>query len=235
MNRTRWHFGLASTLLLFFALSLASPCFSGTLQLKVGPNGCFMRKEIQSVKELRYKNIVRQGLDYSCGSAALATIIKYYYGRNALTEQDIVKDILEKGDDARIKDKGFSLLDLKQYAERQGFRAEAYKIEADQLSQLSIPIIVLMEVKNYKHFVVLKGVKNNKVYLGDPAYGHRVVKLEEFSKSWNNIFLAVLGTNPDKDLYKLHQLNVSKKDAWSLRQTALPLHFMTRPFEMNCN
>ena len=47
--------------------------------------------KIEPFSELKFKNIVHQAYDYSCGSAALVTILKYHLGLE-VTETAIVPD-----------------------------------------------------------------------------------------------------------------------------------------------
>ena len=41
-----------------------------------------------------------------------------------------------------------------------------------------------MNTRGYKHFVVFKGIKDERIYLADPAYGNRSVPFKEFVGSW---------------------------------------------------
>src|SRR5690242_8913194 len=44
---------------------------------------------MEPLSELKYKNIVRQAYDYSCGSAALVTILKYHLGLEVSEQQSM--------------------------------------------------------------------------------------------------------------------------------------------------
>ncbi len=46
--------------------------FAGVL-----PNGALLQQKVESMQERRYRNVVRQHTDYSCGAAALATILRH--------------------------------------------------------------------------------------------------------------------------------------------------------------
>ncbi|RLG09852.1 peptidase C39, partial [Candidatus Pacearchaeota archaeon] len=149
----------------FFLLSffLSQGIYSGEVEVKTGFSGVYIQKRILSIKELRFKNLVKQKYDLSCGSAALASLLKYYYNRN-ISEEDIIKDILTHGEIEKIKAHGFSMLDLKKSAERFGFKAEGYKVPVEKLHLIKIPTIILLDTNGYKHFVILKGVRGNKVF-----------------------------------------------------------------------
>ena len=223
------NFSLSFFLLSFF---LFQSVYSGEVEVKIGFNGLYIQKRVLSVKELRFKNLIKQKYDLSCGSAALASILKYYYNLN-ISEEDIIKDILTHGEIEKIKARGFSMLDLKQSAERFGFKAGGYKVPVEKLHLIKIPTIILLDTNGYKHFAILKGVKGNKVFLADPAYGHKVINIEKFKKSWNNILLAVFGKKSLKTVWELKSKEVSKENIWALRDTIITdLFFIRQPFEI---
>jgi hypothetical protein len=93
---------------------------------------------VQSVKlepfsELKYKHIVRQAFDYSCGSAALVTILNYHLGV-MVNEQQAMEGMLEKGEkDKIIERRGFSLLDMKRYVGSLGMSGAGFKAEIKDL------------------------------------------------------------------------------------------------------
>lgn len=69
-----------------------------------------------------------------------------------------------------------------------------------------MPTIVLLDFKGYLHFVVLKKVADDKVYLGDPALGDRILKIEDFIAGWNGVAFAVIGEGYQEDTPLLTQL-----------------------------
>ena len=69
---------------------------------------------LKSMKDLRDQGLVKQRFDYSCGAAALATILRYGFG-DEVTERDILKelfDLLSEDEEGLRRAEGFSLLDL---------------------------------------------------------------------------------------------------------------------------
>jgi len=213
-------------------LLLYKIAYPGEVEIKTGFNGVNIQKRILSVKELRFKNLIKQKYDLSCGSAALASILKYYYNLD-IGEEEIIKDILTHSDIKKIKSRGFSMLDLKESAERMGFKAEGYKVFVEKLPLVKLPTIILLDTNGYQHFVILKGIKGNKVFLADPAYGHKVMSIDDFKKSWNNILLAVFGKKPAETVWKLDNKEVPKENVWALRDTITTnFIFMRQPFEI---
>jgi|Deesub1362B_J571_1020462.scaffolds.fasta_scaffold21986_2 hypothetical protein len=156
------------------------------------PSGLYVRKQVVSLKESKFKNMVRQKYDLSCGAASLATILTYYFD-DKVDETEIVKYILQHGEKEKIAKKGFSLLDLKRFAESRNYLAAGYKgVRIENLKKLKLPSIILLNTGKYSHFVVLRGVKGDKVYVGDPAYGNRSMSIDAFKKDWNRVIFLVV-------------------------------------------
>lgn len=154
-----------------------------------------LSKRMHSLRDMRYRDLVRQGYDFSCGTAALATVLRYGYGID-VSEAGLIKQMLTKDNAREVLKSGFSMLDMKQYVEKHGMRAHGFRIEPQSLYQLQIPVIALMEVNGYRHFVVVKGAAAGRVMVADPAMGHRVVYERDFVKGWNGIVLAVVAEAP---------------------------------------
>jgi predicted double-glycine peptidase len=154
-----------------------------------------------SLKELRDRHVVKQRLDYSCGAAALATLLRYYFGEET-SEQDIIEWLKARltKDEMGVKAvRGFSLLDLKYVAQEKGYRAAGFKLTLEQLGQLAAPTIVPVQPFGYKHFAVLRGVDRGRVFLADPARGNLRMSLERFSSEWDGI-VFVLGRAGEEDI-----------------------------------
>lgn len=158
------------------------------------PNGMYVTKKVVSLREARYDNVIPQKYDLSCGAAALATILNYFF-EDRVDEVDIIKHILEYGNTQEIQEKGFSLLDLKKYAIEHGYLADGYRVDFTKLRQLKIPVIILFNSGSYSHFVVLKGIARGNAYIADPAYGNRSMALETFEENWNGVIFVVAGKN----------------------------------------
>ncbi|NLN59899.1 MAG: C39 family peptidase [Deltaproteobacteria bacterium] len=209
---------------------------AGMIEFKAGLQGTVLRKPVKSMKEMRYEGIVRQRLDISCGTAALATVLKYYYGQD-VSEEDVIADILNHGDREQIAQKGFSMLDLKRYTERMGgFRAEGYRVSFDSLKKLKLPSIVLLNLRGFNHFVVLRGVRGDRVFISDPIIGRRTINAGEFTDGWNGIVLLVLGKEQqfgNGDYFgKLQDLGVSKEEIWRIKDKYVGAPMLSAPFEI---
>lgn len=176
------------------------PLFAGTLSVSANPGG---RVEIPvqsggafsvpvvSMKEQRFEKTLHQQYDFSCGSAALATLLTHHYNF-PVSEQDIFREMFTNGDQAKIKKEGFSLLDIKHYLANHGFDADGYVVELEKLSVAKVPAIVLVKEQGYYHFVVVKGLRDGRVLIGDPSSGTRVISRNKFTEIWANNILFVI-------------------------------------------
>ncbi|WP_312936044.1 C39 family peptidase [Pseudomonas sp.] len=161
------------------------------------PGGAVVYKTVQSVRERRFADLVQQKTDFSCGAAALATVLKQAYWLD-VTEHQVIEGMLAESDQDSVKVQGFSMLDMKRYVEGIGMRARGYRVEPESLARITIPVVVLMDIRGYKHFVVLQRVDKGWAYVGDPVLGHKRYKFDDFVKGWNGIIFAVIGPGYDK-------------------------------------
>jgi predicted double-glycine peptidase len=142
----------------------------------------FKKKGIYSWVELKNKNLSRQKYDYSCGSASLATILKYFYNQD-IDEKFILKEILKrKKDKSSYRYVGLSFFDLENFVRKIGFRAIGLSVNIDSLRNLKIPVILYIRVRDDSHFTVFKGMSNNFVYLADPSFGNIKIRLSKFKE-----------------------------------------------------
>lgn len=165
---------------------------------------------IEPFSELKYKNIVHQAYDYSCGSAALVTILKYHLGID-VTEQQSMEGMMAFGEkDKIIERRGFSLLDMKRYLASLDVQSAGFRAEMADLLTLDQPGIVPIDYGGFKHFVVLRGVRGGLVFLADPAMGNITFPVEEFATLWdrNTLFLAY----PPKDRAPVMKLALSDNE-----------------------
>ncbi|AIR90990.1 C39 family peptidase [Pseudomonas cremoricolorata] len=183
--------------LLAALMCLNSLCLAAQMAVVALPGGNMVYKPVQSVRERRFADLVQQRTDFSCGAAALATVLKQAYWLD-VDEHQVIEGMLAESDQDTVKVQGFSMLDMKRYVERIGMRARGYRVEADSLQRITIPVVVLMDIRGYKHFVVLQRIDKGWVYIGDPVLGHKRYRFDDFVKGWNGIVFAVIGPGYDK-------------------------------------
>ncbi len=147
---------------------------------------------LEPFSELKYKHIVRQAYDYSCGSAALVTILNFHLGLK-VTEQQAMEGMLDKGEKEKIIERrGFSLLDMKRYVASLGVSGAGYRAEVKDLLALTEPAIVPIDYAGAKHFVVLRGIRDGVVYIADPSAGNIAFSVEDFARLWDKNTLFII-------------------------------------------
>lgn len=157
------------------------------------PSGLQFKKPVKTWKDLVEKNIVMQALDYSCGAASLATLMRYYFQETI--DEKVVLTTLTKilgADTVKNKRKaGFSLLDLKKAAEHLGYQAMGIKLQISALSKLRGPVLVHLKIPKGEHFVILRGIKADRVFLADPARGNLRMPITKFAQEWSGATLVL--------------------------------------------
>ena len=160
-----------------------------TLPMPTSSGGAYS-VHVTSWRDLPFRTVIRQQFDYSCGSAALATLLHFHYGL-PVREAEIFSAMYKAGDQDKIRKVGFSLLDMKHYLAAAGYSADGYKISMADFAKMSTPAIALIKTGAYRHFVVVKGVKGQEVLVGDPALGLRTYSRAQFEAMWSGIMFVI--------------------------------------------
>lgn len=140
-----------------------------------------------------------------CGPACLKMIAKYY-GKHFSFETLRARSFINR--------EGVSLLGISEAAESLGFRTRGIKLSFEQLrQQLILPCIAHWK---QQHFVVIRKIHKNKVYVIDPAFGAVIYSKEEFLQCWistveNNESLGIcLQLEPTPELYKADDEHINR-------------------------
>ncbi|HTH18051.1 MAG TPA: C39 family peptidase [Magnetospirillum sp.] len=167
----------------FVAALLVAPDFAGA------SDGA---KRVVSLAEQRNAQVVRQHWDLSCGAAAIATLLTYQFD-DPVSEYAVANELLARTNPLKVRERlGFSLLDLKRFAQSHGYVAAGYGgLDLDE-AVADAPAIVPIQAKGYDHFVVLRGRLDNRIVLADPAYGNRTLTIDQFLAIWPNRIAFVL-------------------------------------------
>jgi len=150
---------------------------------------------VTSLEDIRNSHLIKQEYDYSCGSAALATLLNYYLGEN-LSERQVIYGLMEYGDAQKIaKRRAFSLLDMKRFVNKLGYRGVGYKAtikDMFDIAELNHNCIIPIEFLGYRHFTVLKGFHAGHVFLADPFRGNTSYTIAKFEDMWyENVVFVV--------------------------------------------
>jgi hypothetical protein len=151
-------------------------------------------------QRLKQRNIVMQQRDYSCGAAALATIMRYHF-EDPVTEDQVLGVLDNLLTLEEIKDRienGLAMSDLRKAAVKMGYQSAVAKMTMQKLFEAKTPLVVGIEEDGFKHFVVYRGTDRQFVYLADPIRGNLRLFTEEFGKQWQkNLALAIAKPNEE--------------------------------------
>ncbi len=114
-----------------------------------------------------------------CGAAALGMILAFFgrYEPTATLRRE-----------CGVSRDGSKASNILKAARRYGMVAKGYSKDIPGLLELKLPYIIFWK---FNHFVVVEGFKGNRVYLNDPATGHRVVDIGEFEKGFTGVVLVI--------------------------------------------
>lgn len=114
-----------------------------------------------------------------CGAAALAAVLGFYKRFVPLAE------LRRECGVSRDGSKASSLIKA---ARRYGLQAKGLTRQSDELAKIKAPFIIFW---NFNHFVTYEGCHKEKVYVNDPAVGHRTITREEFDRCFTGVVLAM--------------------------------------------
>lgn len=177
---------------------------------------------IKPAVEDQFRGIVRQAYDYSCGSAALTTLMNGLVGVN-LTEQQTMEGLLRYGEYNRIVERrSFSLLDMKRFVTALGYESGGYKGEFSDLIK-NQPALIPIAYAGFKHFVVFKAYKDGRVYVADPALGNISFDEARFKEIWENNTLFIVNVAPEnrKNLLALQEADLRHVEDATINKYAL--------------
>jgi predicted double-glycine peptidase len=174
------------TLLALFVATMAMGAAAQGSQVVVNSGTARIEQRVTSLVARRDAGVVKQRFDYSCGSAALATLLTY--GLNdPVGEDELLRALLEPlapEELAELQKKGLSLLHLQRLVQKRGHKAQGFRVHQSQLGKLSRPLIVFIKPGGYEHFAVFKGLRGDRVHLADPSLGNVRMPLYRFLDMW---------------------------------------------------
>ena len=161
--------------------------------LRFGSEAGQLFKTVRTWKALKEDGVVMQSSDYSCGAAAVATLLTHTFG-DEVGERAIMDAIVHSLSATEKKDRqehGFSLLDLSDFVSARGYESTGFRLSFAQLRDILLPALVHLSVEGNRHFVVLERIQGDRIYLADPSHGHTRLSVDAFAKQWTHIVLVV--------------------------------------------
>jgi predicted double-glycine peptidase len=193
---------------LAFLFALSPTAHAGEVTVFTG--GIYRKVQVASLKELQFQGAVQQQYDFSCGAAAVATLLSHHYDKPT-NETKVFKEMWVNGDQESIQKVGFSLYDMKTYLRAHGYAADGFRVTLDQLYKARLPAIALVEIDGYSHFVVIKGVSPTEVLIGDPAMGVRLLPRAEFKQIRDEVLLVI------RNHIEVARESFNHEDDWQLQ------------------
>jgi predicted double-glycine peptidase len=206
--------GLVAAAAAVATVALLGPASAASVPVVVA--GERLNVGVTSWKSRTYRTVFLQQYDFSCGSAALASLLTFHYDHPIL-EAQVFQAMYRAGNQKLIRQQGFSLLDMKNFLARLGYSADGFAVTLEKMEQIGVPFITLLQTRGYKQFVVVKGIRKDRVLLGDPARGVVTQSREDFEQSWDHVAFLIRG--------KAQEARASFNDAedWAIHPRA-PIH-----------
>lgn len=108
-----------------------------------------------------------------CGPTALKMIFDYYHIPALLDEIETQVGLTEQGT---------SMLALKEMAELKGLKAEGWRLTLEDFLKQQFPVLLFV---HGDHYVIADSVKNNEVFIRDPAIGRLKMNTKKLPSIWN--------------------------------------------------
>ena len=169
---------------------------------------------VWSYKEIREQRVVMQKYDYSCGAAALCTVIRYYWG-DPIEETYFLGMLPKLGlDKDQLKDRienGLTLTDLRNMTIKAGYEASMGKVKFSELAQSKVPVVVGITVRGHDHFAVFRGTDGIYAYLADPLRGNMRTPVSDFLTQWQRNAILVVA-KPNTPVKKVNPMGVGMNE-----------------------
>lgn len=148
---------------------------------------CSQVLALTSWVEQRDQGVVKQQRDYSCGAAAVATLLTYHWGRE-VSESDVLNAWLAQFSQAELSlqtfvDEGFSLWHIAVMGAPLGYDAQGLQVPIASLAALKQPLLIYVEPFGQPHFTLVTEGSERGVWLSDPSWGRVHVGFSEL-RDW---------------------------------------------------
>jgi NHLM bacteriocin system ABC transporter peptidase/ATP-binding protein len=113
-----------------------------------------------------------------CGAASLAIVLAHHGQWVPLERLRI---------ECGVSRDGANAASVLRAARAHGLTAKGFQMEAEVVREQAFPVVVFW---NFDHFLVVEGIKGDKVWINDPATGPRTIDWDEFDRSFTGITLT---------------------------------------------
>ena len=137
-------------------------------------------ESFSSFHELRYEGVVGQTSEYTCGAAAVATILTYFYGISTSESEilNLAEEAMQMRGEEPSQGRGLTAYDLKKGLEAEGIEVKGFQVTPqalrDYFARGGLPVIIHL-TNPEKHFVVAVGMAGNQIVLADPSWGRSII------------------------------------------------------------
>lgn len=127
---------------------------------------------------------VKQEEAKDCGAACISMIIKYYGGYLNL---EVLRQM------TNTSKTGVNAYDMVKTLEKNGFNAEGYKVDFDNLEKISFPCVAHVTINGFNHYIVIYkcDFKKQKLIIGDPGTSIKSISFEEFKSIWSGVIICM--------------------------------------------
>jgi ATP-binding cassette subfamily C protein len=122
-----------------------------------------------------------------CGAASLGIMLRHFGRYEPLAT-------LRK--ECGVSRDGSNAASVLRAARRFGMVAKGFSKSFDSLGDFDPPYIIFW---HFNHFLVVEGIGKDKIFLNDPASGHRTVTMEEFEEGFTGVVIMM---EPGEDFEK---------------------------------
>jgi len=160
----------------------------------------------------RYQGVVGQTDWFTCGPAAVATLLRHYYDRADVDEARVLELALRamQKNEGEVRQVGIHGLALRQAMQALGIESWGFRLSLEQLRDYferdGLPVI-LHTTQPEPHYVVAVGVVEGQVMLADPSWGRRLLPLQGLlsEKGFSGVVLVPLPEERAAGLAKARQ------------------------------
>lgn len=137
---------------------------------------------ITPYRTLRYEGVIGQTSYYTCGPAAVATLLTHYYDRPTTEAEILALSETAMAESGKIPEEtGITALALIQALADRGIQARGMRLTLTSLAEYfgngGLPV-VLHVTKPQMHYVLAVGMVGDWIILADPSWGRRIQPLD---------------------------------------------------------